>query len=66
VISMTMLWLAVDNDGNITAGSTTPPELIPMFPGDKIPTYNYSFDVSRELINDIWRYKVVDGELIAK
>jgi hypothetical protein len=60
---MPTVWLAVGSNGEITAGGTTPPQLVE---GDEKPNYQYQFDLTWEQIEELWKYKVVDGQLVLK
>lgn len=58
---MITVWISVDDDGNISQAGTTPPELIP---GDNVPDFQYSFEMTWEEYEELWKYKIVDGELV--
>jgi hypothetical protein len=63
VISMINTWVAIDANGVITAASTTSPGQVS---GENIPNYQYEFLLTWEQIDELWRYKIVDGELVLK
>ncbi len=59
-------WVAVDDDGNIGSGSSTDPEMKIIAPGEELPDFNYVFNLTWDEINELWKFKVFNGELIEK
>jgi hypothetical protein len=60
---MVKTWVFTDTDGNIVSASTTDPALVQ---NGIVPDYQYEFDLTWDQIDDLWRYKVVDGQLVMK
>jgi hypothetical protein len=56
-------WVAIDENGIISAASTTSPDQIS---GENVPNYQYEFELTWEQIEELWRYKVVNGELVLR
>jgi len=54
------IWVAIDDRGYITTGSTTNPEWIE---GDNIPNYTLTFELTWDEIDNLWMFYVVDGVL---
>ncbi len=63
---MPIVYIATDEEGNITSGSTTPPEQIPKVEGEEIPNYQYEFNLTWEQIDELWKYKIENGELVLR
>lgn len=64
---MPMVYIAVNDNGNVETASTTNPDLINYAPNDEnIPDYQYEFDLSWEQIEELWKYKIADGNLILR
>ena len=63
---MPKVYIATDENGNITAASTTSPDDNNYVENDLIPNYQYEFYLTWEQIDELWRYKVVEGQLIMK
>jgi hypothetical protein len=63
---MPVFYIATDENGNIVSGSTTHPDAIPKGEGEQIPNYEYEFDLTWEQIDNLWKYKIVNGELVLK
>lgn len=60
---MTTVYVSVDDEGNIIRATTTVPDKITYAENDEIPDFQYQFELTWEQIEDLWRYRVVGGEL---
>lgn len=61
---MPLTFIATNEDGDIIAASTTDPKSMVYAEIHSIPEYQYQFDLTWEQINELWNYRVVNGELI--
>lgn len=64
---MALVYIEIDDEGNVQTASTTNPELINYNPNDKsTPNYEYEFELTWEQIEELWKYRIVNGELVLK
>lgn len=63
---MVKVWVCVEEDGSICTATTTSPDKIPKSEGEVLPNYQYEFEMTWEQLDELWKYKVENGELVLK
>lgn len=64
---MPMIYIAVDNKNNVQTATTTDPKIINYAPNDNnIPVYQYKFELTWEQIEELWKCKIENGELLLR
>lgn len=61
------VWISVDDEGNIKGATTTDPSLLDLTQGDNSPVYSVlKENLDFETLEQLYLYKVVEGDLVRK